>query len=40
MKLIGYDPFVSADVARNFGVETVPLEQLLEKPTLSPSTYR
>jgi D-3-phosphoglycerate dehydrogenase len=31
MKLIGYDPFVTADIARNFGVEMVTLEQLLKE---------
>src|SRR3972149_6610503 len=31
MKLLGYDPFVSADYARNFQVEVVPLEQLLKE---------
>ena len=31
MKLLGYDPFVSAESARNFGVEVVPLEQLLKE---------
>lgn len=31
MKLLGYDPFVSPDYARNFGVEVVPLEQLLKE---------
>lgn len=31
MKLLGYDPFVSADLARNFGVEMVPLERLLKE---------
>jgi D-3-phosphoglycerate dehydrogenase len=30
MRLIGYDPFVSADYARNLGVELVSLEQLLK----------
>ncbi|MBI4295463.1 MAG: phosphoglycerate dehydrogenase [Chloroflexi bacterium] len=29
MRLIGYDPFVSVDYARNLGVDTVPLERLL-----------
>src|SRR4030043_1195216 len=31
MRLIGYDPFVSADYARNLGVEVVSLEQLLKE---------
>jgi D-3-phosphoglycerate dehydrogenase len=31
MRLIGYDPFVSPDYARNLGVELVPLEQLLRE---------
>ncbi len=31
MKLVGYDPFVSADYARNLHVELVPLEQLLKE---------
>jgi D-3-phosphoglycerate dehydrogenase len=31
MRLVGYDPFVSADYARNLGVELVPLEQLLKE---------
>lgn len=31
MKLIGYDPFVSADYARNLGVELVPLPKLLKE---------
>src|SRR4030043_1306080 len=31
MRLIGYDPFVSADYARNLGVELVSLEQLLKE---------
>ncbi|MBM3119141.1 MAG: phosphoglycerate dehydrogenase [Chloroflexi bacterium] len=30
MRLIGYDPFVSPDYARNLGVELVSLEQLLK----------
>jgi D-3-phosphoglycerate dehydrogenase len=29
MKVIGYDPFVSADYAHNLGIELVPLKQLL-----------
>ncbi|MEK7353148.1 MAG: phosphoglycerate dehydrogenase, partial [Chloroflexota bacterium] len=31
MKLLGYDPFVSAENARNLGVEVVHLEQLLRE---------
>ncbi len=31
MKLIGYDPFISADRAGNLHVELVPLEQLLDQ---------
>lgn len=31
MRLIGYDPFVSPDYARNLGVELVPFEQLLKE---------
>ena len=31
MRLIGYDPFVSADYARNLSVELVSLEQLLKE---------
>ena len=31
MRLIGYDPFVSADYAHNLGVELVSMEQLIEK---------
>jgi D-3-phosphoglycerate dehydrogenase len=31
MRLIGYDPFVSADYARNLAVELVSLEQLLKE---------
>lgn len=31
MRLVGYDPFVSADYARNLGVELVSLEQLLKE---------
>ena len=31
MKLLGYDPNVTSERARNFGVETVPLEQLLKE---------
>ena len=31
MKLIGYDPFISVDHARNLQVEIVPLEQLLKE---------
>jgi D-3-phosphoglycerate dehydrogenase len=31
MRLLGYDPFVSADYARNLAVELVPLEQLLKE---------
>ena len=29
MKVVGYDPFVSADYARNLGIELIPLKQLL-----------
>lgn len=31
MKLLGYDPFVSQDHARNLQIETVPLEQLFKE---------
>jgi D-3-phosphoglycerate dehydrogenase len=31
MRLLGYDPFVSADYARKFGVEVIALEQLLRE---------
>ncbi|HLB27696.1 MAG TPA: phosphoglycerate dehydrogenase [Dehalococcoidales bacterium] len=31
MKLIGYDPFVSAEIARNIGVTIMPLEQLMKE---------
>ncbi|MBI2851150.1 MAG: phosphoglycerate dehydrogenase [Chloroflexi bacterium] len=31
MKLLGFDPFVSPDFARNFGVEVVPMERLLKE---------
>jgi D-3-phosphoglycerate dehydrogenase len=31
MKLIAYDPFISADLAQNLQVELVPLEQLLKE---------
>lgn len=31
MKIIGYDPFVSADYARNMGIELVPLPQLIKE---------
>lgn len=31
MKLLGFDPFVSPEHARNFGVEVVPLERLLKE---------
>ena len=31
MRLLGYDPFISAEYARNLGVELVPLNQLLEQ---------
>ena len=31
MRIIAYDPLVSADYARNLGVELVPLEELLQK---------
>src|SRR3990172_3292660 len=31
MKLLGYAPFVPSEAARNFGVQVVPLEQLLRE---------
>jgi D-3-phosphoglycerate dehydrogenase len=31
MRLIGYDPFVSADYSHNLGIELVPLKQLLKE---------
>jgi len=31
MRLIGYDPFISPDYARNLGVESVSMEQLLKE---------
>jgi len=31
MRLLGYDPFVSADYARNLGVELVPMQKLLKE---------
>ncbi len=31
MRMLGYDPFVSADYARNLGIDLVPLKQLLKE---------
>ena len=38
MRLVAYDPFVSADRARQMGVELLTLDQAEPKPTSSPST--
>ena len=40
MKVVGYDPFVSAERFRELGVEPATFDEVLERRTSSRSTFR